>query len=373
MSIVSETPVGGTTAVAVKKREDDDVVVSNENQELITAATAAAAAAHDAVPSGGGLRFDWTNLPVQSPIAKTLQAHQNHCSLPVKHYLWRDFDGIGCGMGSDLHAWGSALWAGLNDGHRIRSPSPWLWIDQRHCGTSCLFECYFTQSEPACPDEVIDKREIRTGPCFRGVKGSTHNYTIPDFRAAATEFAFSSISPAVVNEAQEQRHLLFGDLPTPKNLITVHVRWGDKVMEGRRENNPMQHYVQAIETLVDENDLEDVHILLCTEDPVALDAFRNATNGKGWTILVDASYHKYLPYRQDREIVYNLPSFVANETKGESGLWALGSLLVAMEANYFVLATKSNWSRLMNELRKNVVDPSCNGCTKMIDIEKGEC
>jgi hypothetical protein len=47
-------------------------------------------------------------------------------------------------------------------------------------------------------------------------------------------------------------------------------------------------------------------------------------------------------------------------------------LLVALEANYFVLTTASNWSRLMNELRKNVLDPSCGDCTRMIDLRPGE-
>jgi hypothetical protein len=49
-----------------------------------------------------------------------------------------------------------------------------------------------------------------------------------------------------------------------------------------------------------------------------------------------------------------------------------GSLLVAMEANYFVLTTASNWSRLMNELRKNFVEPRCNNCTLMVDLKYGE-
>lgn len=91
----------------------------------------------------------------------------------------------------------------------------------------------------------------------------------------------------------------------------------------------MQQYVEAIETMVHKNDTIDVHILLwCTEDPVTVDAFRNVTNGTGWTILVDASYHK-LPYRRDLMIRKHLPSFIAKETKGESGLWALGSLLAS--------------------------------------------
>jgi hypothetical protein len=54
-----------------------------------------------------------------------------------------------------------------------------------------------------------------------------------------------------------------------------------------------------------------------------------------------------------------------------SGLIALGSLLVAMEANMFVLTTKSNWSTLMNHLRTQIVDPQCGNCTDMMDLRPG--
>jgi hypothetical protein len=46
--------------------------------------------------------------------------------------------------------------------------------------------------------------------------------------------------------------------------------------------------------------------------------------------------------------------------------------LVAMEANDFVLTTGSNWSRLMNEIRINILNPRCNDCTTMIDLKRGE-
>ena len=63
---------------------------------------------------------------------------------------------------------------------------------------------------------------------------------------------------------------------------------------------------------------------------------------------------------------------VAKKMDGKPGLIALGSLLVAMEANDFVLTTGSNWSRLINELHRNVLDPRCNNCTRLIDLLHGE-
>jgi len=324
------------------------------------------------ITKGSDLRLNWSNIPVQlSPIAKRLQNLQKNCSLPVKEYPWREsvVFGGGYGIGSDLHAWGNALWAGIHDGHRVSAPNPWIWSDCQHS----LLSCYFPHVEPTeCHDQVILGSSILAGPCGKSDEWND-NYTIPEFRAAATEFAFSSLSNHVVEEARKMRHEVFGDKPTPENLITVHVRWGDKVLEGQRKNNPIKRYIEAIEQMVQENSLNHVHILLCTEDPVALHAFQTAAMPKGWIVHVDPFYEKYLPFRKEREVKYNVPSHIAIETEGKAGFWALASLVVSMEANYYVLTTTSNWSRLMNELRKNMVDPSCGGCTKLIDIDPDEC
>ena len=75
---------------------------------------------------------------------------------------------------------------------------------------------------------------------------------------------------------------------------------------------------------------------------------------------------------REGEDVYNQGPKTSKQTKGRAGVVALGSLLVAMEADDFVLTTASNWSRMMNELRKNVLDALCNGCTSMVDLKYGE-
>jgi hypothetical protein len=62
----------------------------------------------------------------------------------------------------------------------------------------------------------------------------------------------------------------------------------------------------------------------------------------------------------------------AAKSKGWAGTANLASLLIAMQAREFVLSTGSNWSRLMNELRKAVLDDRCDGCTRMIDLQPGE-
>mmetsp|Transcript_17487 Transcript_17487/g.29048 ORF Transcript_17487/g.29048 Transcript_17487/m.29048 type:complete len:400 (-) Transcript_17487:180-1379(-) len=329
------------------------------------------------------LRFDWSKIGPYSVVAKQLRDLQNNCSLPYSLQKWRPQQ---YGLGSDLHVWSGYLWAGLNNNFRIMSPDDWLWNDDELCAASLAkyanasapsssFNCYMPSAEPQCPDDQkLRKGRVPYASCGK-LSEWTDNITVPDFRAAATEFAFSPVSPLVLAEAERQAKLVFrdnGGIIPREELITIHVRWGDKAMEMDRRNVAIMQYIDAIKKIVDENKLSSVHVLVCTEDPKALTAFREVADPT-WNIYVDQFYNDYLPYRENRVIVYNVPSHIANETKGKAGLWAMGSLLVALEANFFVLATKSNWSRVMNELRRNVVDSRCNGCTQMIDLKEYEC
>jgi hypothetical protein len=110
------------------------------------------------------------------------------------------------------------------------------------------------------------------------------------------------------------------------------------------------------------------HVYLACEDPRAVEEFIKAAPAE-WKIFVDRTIAELNDYRPVRG---NRASWTTRNTKGRAGLVALGSLLVALEANSFVLTTKSNWSRLINELRKNVLDRRCNNCTSMIDLRPGE-
>jgi hypothetical protein len=93
---------------------------------------------------------------------------------------------------------------------------------------------------------------------------------------------------------------------------------------------------------------------------------------KHWNVYLDQYYLEYLPYRLKTGNAYNAHVDTVKATKGQFGLVALGSLLVAMESNDYVLTTGSNWSRLINELRKNVINLRCDDCTMLIDLVEGE-
>ena len=216
--------------------------------------------------------------------------------------------------------------------------------------------------------------------------------SVAEFRAASMEFLFSSVSTLVINEATRQLQQIFGHLGTttaPPGMIVVHIRWGDKLSEPNYIHLSATEYTNAVQKIVTENNITDVHILLCTEDPVAYEAFMAASK-PDWLVYTEPNFQEYIHFRNlvienvtgtlpakgempQIPQLYNLPTLVSRKSEGKSSLWALASLLVALESNYFVLTTKSNWSRLMNELRKNVIDPRCNGCTRMIDLEYDEC
>jgi hypothetical protein len=326
------------------------------------------------------LRYDWTNLPVQSKIAKLMIDHQNNCSLPLGNYNWRKKI---FGLGSDLHVWGAALCNGVEDGYRIRTHNinPWVWIDQEKCDTKASDEstmnCYFPHAELQCPQDRSQLDEIDfniSNPihfkCNKTMTSPMHVYNKTDWRAAGIEMLFSHVAPIVQEEAERQLNIVFPD-GVPHDLITVHMRWGDKKFENKvmKEDETISA-IQLIRTQRGDNLDDGTSILLCTEDPKAVEAFKNKAP-KHWKIYIDQFYYEMLPHRPEDEEMYNKVPKTSRALKGKTGLWSLGSLLVAMEANAFVLVLSSNWSRLMNELRKNVLDPRCNKCTFMIDVANG--
>jgi hypothetical protein len=169
---------------------------------------------------------------------------------------------------------------------------------------------------------------------------------------------------------------VFSSSSIPKDLITVHIRWGDKGKEMKLVS--AQEYIDAIDQILHlrkkgstSTSTSTANIFLATEDPDAVREFTSliSSTRNNWTVWIDAYFHDMLPHRIKK---YNGNPQMSKELGGHPGLVAMSSLLVAMEANDFVLTTASNWSRLLNELRKNVLDPNCGNCTQMIDLRPGE-
>ena len=146
-----------------------------------------------------------------------------------------------------------------------------------------------------------------------------------------------------------------------------------------REKVEISNYIDAIHKILNRRERtknssskstskQIANIYLATEDPEAVTEFRKALP-KGWNLYVDQFL---IDTSEHRNGEYNGNPKMAKALNGKAGLLALGSLLVAMEANDFVLTTKSNWSQLMDELRRTILDPRCGNCTSLIDLRQNE-
>lgn len=147
----------------------------------------------------------------------------------------------------------------MEQGYRLHSSinrdseyKHWIWLDQEHCSTheEHPMTCYFpwAEEEQACSQLSDDKKEDVASTATELRYNNYTNATVSDprayrcaltqksvgaeardeYRASATEYLFSHVSPLVIQEAQRQIGIIFGgDLPNamaPENLITVHIR-----------------------------------------------------------------------------------------------------------------------------------------------------
>jgi len=359
---------------------------------------------HQVATNCGRLRRNWLHNPPLSDYAKEVESHQSDCSLPLaRHYFDNTF-----GMGSHLFLWGQAVCNSIQNGHRMVSVAPdWLWLDHEHCDMEHQSKispllCYFPASEDRCYDaqgqlptklapDATDRNETLRVPVQ--VPPHIPNVTDPrvrkdwcslvresddsriKVRAASTEYLFQRVSPLVIREAKRQVGVLFPNGIVPDDLVTVHVRWGDKFWE--MDLPPIEEYIDAVRTILAKRQASNppthsvttpkVNIYLATEDPRAYREFMDA-KPDSWTVYADLTLREIDAFRPPKG---NRASWAARNTRGRSGLVALASLLVAVEANDFVLTTKSNWSSLMDHLRTNVIDPRCGNCTTLVDLRPG--
>ena len=200
-------------------------------------------------------------------------------------------------------------------------------------------------------------------PRMRCKRLRNNETAVQEFRAATMEYMFQTLSPLVLQEASRQVGLLFPQGQAPPDLIAVHIRWGDKFWE--MDLVPIAEYIQAVEQLVAES--AHAHIYLATEDPRAAKEFI-ATAPSHWNIYIDRTLVELTAVRPTKG---NRASWMAKNTQGRAGLMNVASWLIALEANRFVLTTASNWSRIINDLRKSLIDPHCGNCTQLIDLRPG--
>ena len=350
----------------------------------------------NAQSKGSSLRFDWSDLPPITPLGKRMDAVQSQCLSPSAQTKPQSIMTISMsisGMGSSLHGWMAGLCHATEHNAVLLTRGDhhaWNWNDQSLCPRaidemrSTLSEdrrkdnqtftprksslwCYFGSHESAhrCPPHSIDL----SSASFEDYNGEDvcpqirETYGFSGIRAAAAEWLFQNVSQLVIDEAERQiQNVAFPNLHRiPSRLISVHIRWGDKGSEMKLAT--ISEYIDAIQSLLTEKERDGrdkVHLYVTTEDSQALADFKHQTHQYShWNIYSSGSQ----PAAAKDSMLH-----AAVDSNGRVGLESLAALLIAMEANRFVLVNGSNWSRLINELRKNIVNPRCNNCTKLVDL-----
>ena len=359
------------------------------------------------------LRFDWTNLPPKTPLGKIIDRSQSQCRNEsfVREFGPQEvvsFNLIPSGMGSSLHTWVNPLChASFSNKILVTGGGKWLWNDMLTCPEeieksagqksdatpqhrSALW-CYFGSHESGlhCPSGTVawDKPKVDFGGAwgsytceYEGAKTAWDRGPIYD---AAAEWLFQNVSKLVIHEAERQireeafpeeeqmrgnstataKNIEFQPWPLPNadSLITVHIRWGDKKREMKLVT--LEEYINGTKSLLTEDEIsgvKDVHIYVVTENPHAVNQFRESSP-VNWKI------HSSGPKNPTSS---SSMMQAATRSKGRAGLESLAALLISLEANRYVLVSGSNWSRLIDELRKSVVDSRCGRCTKMIDLSR---
>jgi hypothetical protein len=254
-----------------------------------------------ALPAPGAtfLTYQW-NGGCFTALGKTLEQYQSYCHDENEIYHHGLHNN---GMGAELFVYGQALcncmqWnvsmnvAALNIDKKI-----WYWNDREFCRQNASIyndradpkfletftpkisplECYFNKKNP-CHEVERDKAVFipslnKMTSCPKFIKNVDERAV---FRAATIEYLFSNISRRVVNESEVLAEQLFtsqGYSQIPKDMITVHVRWGDKARE--MSLVPIDRYLDTIAQIVANESIAHPHVHLVSESNEAATLMRN--------------------------------------------------------------------------------------------------
>ena len=311
------------------------------------------------------LRRDWQNNPPLSLLAQLILQHQSNCSLPVIQWSMQK---IFVGIGSSMAYWSHAMCFALEHQVQLQTFHPnWTWLDQTLCDAQQAQQppwlCYFPAMERLCSqnDDGYDNNSngfnltvIKRQHCQQ--KDQVEGF-VATLRTAAVEYIFQRVSPLVIQEAQRQVGVVFGPMGAPRDIITVHVRWGDKGRE--MQLVAMEAYIQGVWKMLEaramiterkrtsttadgpsnenhrhnnatnnNNNTNLTNIYLATEDPEAAQAFIKAAP-TDWNIYVDVAIQELTPFRLPSSVMHG-SAVLAKNTRGRVGLVHMGSLLVSM-------------------------------------------
>ena len=359
------------------------------------------------MPSGNHLSHRWSRLPLPS-MSQAIGRSQQGCSQVAFHEL------SGMGLGSSLHSWASALcWAhGHNrtliaapEGglvcddpaalktqeatycrlrtHEATSSTPFLWEDAALCSSVAApykpLTCYFGERANPCAAEGVRAplalARRRPGGCgLRVCDNACGSY------AMLMGHLFGTLSPTVYERAAVALKSIFGAGGVPANMVAIHIRWGDKAVSGEAVPRiPASSYAFAAAQLLKQHNVptRKATIFVTTEDFSALEEFTAHVDRHhpGWVVRT------YLPaIAQDSSPdpkktpgiarlggMFTSPMKAARETRGALGLQSLVSLLLTLEARFYVVTALSNWGALIHELHTVLSEGEGRGHPSLAD------
>lgn len=317
------------------------------------------------------LRHDWENLPLYGWRQKEMMRLQQDCSNKRRTaYAINNY-----GMGSGLVSLSQAFCHSLEHKDTIQIGSTdWIWYDTEFCSGDVTnsskvhqyiggLDCYFGHVVQSCSwkDGASPAAWMRLDCPKVGAHPWEYEKRV-DFYGDFFNYLFSRVNPRLIALANKAAMHTFGSEGSPKDMITVHIRWGDKKQElhGLVE---IEEYIKAVESLIKKHQLTTVHIFLNTIDGRAIDAWNENVKEKNWkTYIWNDSVESMSSYD-------NNPTTDARRTKGAFGTTTMVALLLAMESRFYVITSGSNYSMLIEALRRGVLDKECTGCTDVIDLK----
>lgn len=248
------------------------------------------------------------------------------------------------GLGSNFHRWATYLTeAHAQNKILIAYPSNWIWNQCKQSPEDPL-RCFFNV-HPNCDlnSKSVDNLN------FLHYSGE---YERPEEMFLGMSYLFSTIRQDLKDEALSSLQKF------PETFITVHLRRSDKVgNEMRLVSN--SEYIEAIESF----GLTNVNIFLITEDPKAFEEFQKLCEQKNW---------KLFSYRPSEDCARGRSyGWVDKTCDGLLSRQSIIGVLISLYAKYYVLTFASNWSRLIDELRRGDFQwgRSTWDQTEMIDLE----
>jgi hypothetical protein len=325
---------------------------------------------HAKVSGTTQLKRHWHVSLLQTKIGLLLNRTQRSCQAI-------EFQVPGSGFGSNIFVFGEKMLAGALRDVSVHWPlhwtssrfpahwktahwlvgTQWGWADNTLCeGNSTGLECFVGKLAYPCPSGAMQDPQILSIREER-VLGAAYPRDRNERLSHVIEYMFRQVPERILENARSANFDVFGAKGSPPDMITVHIRWGDKGAEAHVA--PMGMYIQAVESMVLKHHMNSVTVFVSTEDAKALSAFQVEARARGWMV-------RWLPsaVAENADVI----GVGVMDRGAQLALPSILSLLLGLEARYFVLTTSSNWSRLLDALRRLRLDAECGNCTDYIDV-----